>query len=358
MEDDTEKSHEPTPKKLEDARKKGEIARSTDLQVSAAYGGFFLVAASIGASALGQLANGLTGFLEQPDQLLKTIEDRTPDVLIGHLLWLTIRSTWAWFMLPALAVLLAVILQRSLLFTPSKLALKPDRLNPIKNAKNKFGRSGLFEFFKSFVKLLLYSICLTLFVSTRLPTIINSIQVDPALVTSELLRISLEFIALVLVIATVIGVVDYLWQRQEHIRKNMMSRKDLMDETKESEGDPHFKQTRRQRGQEIAMTQMMADVPRADVVIVNPTHYAVALMWSREPGAAPTCVAKGVDETAKRIRQIAQESAVPIHSDPPTARALHATVDIGVEIPTEHFAAVAAAIRFSDAIRKRARGEK
>ena len=131
-----------------------------------------------------------------------------------------------------------------------------------------------------------------------------------------------------------------------------------MDETKESEGDPHFKQTRRQRGQEIAMTQMMADVPRADVVIVNPTHYAVALMWSREPGAAPTCVAKGVDETAKRIRQIAQESAVPIHSDPPTARALHATVDIGVEIPTEHFAAVAAAIRFSDAIRKRARGEK
>ena len=104
------------------------------------------------------------------------------------------------------------------------------------------------------------------------------------------------------------------------------------------------------------MNRMMSDVPTADVVIVNPTHYAVALKWSRKPGAAPTCVAKGVDEVAARIREAAQASSVPIHSDPPTARALHATVDLGQEILEEHYMAVAAAIQFAEKMRHRARG--
>jgi flagellar biosynthetic protein FlhB len=101
---------------------------------------------------------------------------------------------------------------------------------------------------------------------------------------------------------------------------------------------------------------MMADVPKADVVIVNPTHYAVALQWSREKGSAPKCVAKGVDEVAAAIRRVANEHAVPIHSDPPTARALHATIEIGEEIMEEHYAPVAAAIRFAEAMRQRAKG--
>lgn len=104
------------------------------------------------------------------------------------------------------------------------------------------------------------------------------------------------------------------------------------------------------------MNQMLADVPEADVVVVNPTHYAVALKWSRLPGEAPVCVAKGVDEIAARIREKAQEAAIPIHRDPPTARALHAIVEIGQEIPEEQYRAVAAAIRFADAMRQRAKG--
>ena len=134
-----------------------------------------------------------------------------------------------------------------------------------------------------------------------------------------------------------------------------MTHKELMDEFKEMEGDPHVKQERRQRGHEIATSRMMADVPTADVVIVNPTHYAVALKWDRTPGSAPVCVAKGVDEVAARIRATAEEAGVPIHSDPPTARALHATVDLGQEIAEEHYRAVAAAIRFADRMRKIAR---
>jgi len=116
-----------------------------------------------------------------------------------------------------------------------------------------------------------------------------------------------------------------------------------------------MKQSRRERGQEIARNRMMMDVPDADVVIVNPTHYAVALKWDRKTGGAPVCVAKGTDEIALKIREVATMSGVPIRSDPPTARAVHATVEIGDEILHEHYAAVAAAIHFADAMRKKAR---
>jgi flagellar biosynthetic protein FlhB len=134
-----------------------------------------------------------------------------------------------------------------------------------------------------------------------------------------------------------------------------MSHQEIREETKQSEGDPYMKAERRQRGREIATNRMLLDVPKADVVIVNPTHYAVALQWARTRGSAPVCVAKGQDDVALRIREIAAEAKVPIHSDPPTARALHAAVEIGHEIRPEHYRAVAAAIRFADRMRKAAR---
>jgi flagellar biosynthetic protein FlhB len=134
-----------------------------------------------------------------------------------------------------------------------------------------------------------------------------------------------------------------------------MTRKELTDEMKQSEGDPHIKAQRRQKAIEIATKQMIADVAKADVVIVNPTHYAVALKWERGAKRAPLCVAKGVDEVAARIREVAAEAGVPIHSDPPTARALYAAVDIGQEIHPDHYRPVAAAIRFAEKMRRRSR---
>ena len=152
-----------------------------------------------------------------------------------------------------------------------------------------------------------------------------------------------------------IALADLLWQKYHHLQKLRMSHKEMQDESKESEGDPHMKGKRRQRAQEIATNQMLHDVPRADVIIVNPTHYAVALEWARKPGTAPVVVAKGVDDVARRIREVAAESNVPIHSDPPTARALHATVKIGHEIDPEHYRAIAAAIRFATEMRAKAK---
>ncbi|KIN74575.1 Flagellar biosynthesis protein FlhB [Sulfitobacter guttiformis KCTC 32187] len=162
----------------------------------------------------------------------------------------------------------------------------------------------------------------------------------------------------VAVVSGVIGGVDALWQHASHMRKNRMSRKELTDEAKNSEGDPHLKQERRQRALAASQNQMMKDVPSADVIIVNPTHYAVALKWSRLPGEAPICVAKGVDEIAATIRRIGAQAGVPIHSDPPTARALHAAVELGSQIRHDDYAPVAAAIRFAEEMRRRAKGKR
>jgi flagellar biosynthetic protein FlhB len=135
----------------------------------------------------------------------------------------------------------------------------------------------------------------------------------------------------------------------------MMTRKEMTDEMKESEGDPHVKGQRRSRAIAIATNRMLADVDAADVVVVNPTHYAVALKWDRVRGDAPRCVAKGVDEVAARIRERATLAGVPIHRDPPTARALHASLEIGDEVARADWRAVAAAIRFAEKMRARAR---
>ena len=189
----------------------------------------------------------------------------------------------------------------------------------------------------------------------RLPDLVQSVETGPRACAGLLVHLCFQFLVLALLIAIALGVVDAIFQFQEHRRRNRMSRKDIRDEAKDAEGDPHMRQARRFRAQSIAASRMMADVPAADVVIVNPTHYAVALRWSRAPGSAPVCVAKGVDEIAATIRRIAQEAGVPVHHDPATARALHGTVEIGQEIEEAHYAPVAAAIRFAERMRHKAR---
>ncbi|MBY6066422.1 flagellar type III secretion system protein FlhB [Leisingera aquaemixtae] len=355
--DDSDKSFEPTEQKLRKAREKGEVAKSTDLSVAAAYLGLIVAFYAAGSSSVEGTGTALMAFLDQPDRLAQLFFEGSAAAPSGGFAGSLIRPILPWFLVPFALVLLSIVGQRALVFAPSKLEPKLSRISIISNAKNKFGRAGLFEFLKSFLKLLLYSVCLSVYLTHRLPDMIASSGTGPQSVVTMLSQLALEFLFLALIIALAIGVVDAAFQHAEHRRKNMMSRKEIQDEMKDSEGDPHMKGKRRQRGQEIAMGQMMADVPNADVVIVNPTHYAVALKWSREKGAAPVCVAKGVDEVAAAIRRVANENAVPIHSDPPTARALHAAIEIGDEILEEHYAPVAAAIRFAEEMRKRAKGK-
>lgn len=353
--DDQDKSFDPTPQKLLDARKKGEIARSVDLQTAASYAGLTLALLAVGSNSVLSFGDYLSAMIDQADSISQQVFDGSPSAAMSGWMWGIAAAMSPLFLLPALAVLGTILAQRAFVMAPTKLQPKLSRISILKNAHQKFGRGGLFEFAKSFSKLLIYSACLAAFLSARMPEMISVIHNEPGGVVALLAELLIAFLFVAVLVSLGIGAVDAIWQHHEHIRKNRMSRKEIMDETKNSEGDPHMKQERRARAQALASQQMMADVPAADVIIVNPTHYAVALRWERAAGTAPVCVAKGIDEVAHRIREIAMQSGVPIHSDAPTARALHAVTEIGAEIAPEHYQAVAASIRFADQMRERVR---
>jgi flagellar biosynthetic protein FlhB len=353
-EDQADKEHEASQQKLDQARKDGDIPRSVDLQTAAATGGFLLALFSLGTWAVTRAGTAGMVVLDQADRLSTLVASGGGAPIAGMLLTLA-GPPLALLLVAPVLVLALLFATRGIVFAPSKLAPKLSRISVIAAAKQKFGIDGLVEFGKSTVKLGIVSLILYTFLAGRLEEILASLYLTPAMSAALMARLVLEFLFIVFLIQLALGGVDYLWQVFRHRQRNRMSRKEMMDEFKDSEGDSHLKSARRQRAQEVATNRMLTDVASANVVVVNPTHYAVALKCDRSKGGAPVCVAKGVDEIARKIRERAAEHGVPIHSDPPTARAIHATVEIGQEIRVEHYRAVAAAIRFADAMRRKAR---
>jgi flagellar biosynthetic protein FlhB len=356
--EEEDKQHEATQKKLDDARKRGEVPLSQDLTTTGAYAGLVLVAGAFGAVTMVDGAAALAAMLERADTLATTLFEGPATRPVGGMIIAIVLPSFPWLAVPFAAVLLSVIAQQGFTMSGEKITPKLSRISPLSNAKQKFGRDGLFNFTKSFVKLAIFSFLLAISVTSDFEEILGSLNLPAAGAIALMLRLGFEFLLIALLISFVLGLIDFLWQRAEHMRKNRMSHKELQDESKDSEGDPHLKQRRRQKGYDIATNRMISDVPGADVVVVNPTHYAVALKWNRAAGGAPVCLAKGVDEVAARIREVAAENGVPVHRDPPTARALYGTLKIGEEVRPEHYRPVAAAIRFADAVRKRKPGRK
>ncbi|MEM9581653.1 MAG: flagellar type III secretion system protein FlhB [Pseudomonadota bacterium] len=354
-EDAAEKSHEATPQKLEQARKRGELPKSADLTAAASYLGLILAIMLVGPDSVNRLGSMFRQIIASPDRIASGGLAASGSPFLGQIMSDLMIAMLAFFAVPAIIVMLVLTVERAWVFAPDKLIPKLSRVSFISGAKNKFGANGLFEFAKSAFKLIIVSALLVWFAYRNYDTLTFSVVATPRQTLLQMITLTTEFLLLIFVLSLVVGGADYLWQVASHLRKNRMTRKELEDETKSTEGDPHHKQTRRQRGYEIAMNQMLSDVPKADVIIVNPTHYAVALKWDRNALGAPLCVAKGVDEIAARIREIAQDAEIPIHSDPPTTRAVYASVEIGEQILPEHYRAVAVAIRFAEGVRKKAR---
>lgn len=348
-EQDDDKQFEATEQKLQRAREKGDIPRSTELNVTMMYLGAFL-AFGLGAAVavrhwlgMASRAMGSEGWAPgAPAAIARDLGIFAGAATVGLAAVLIVT------------ILLGLIATRSLIFSPEKLAPDFKRVNPMKNAKQKFGGDGLMTFAMSVGKASL--VCLGgWFMFASLLDRIAALSLAGGQWIPAIGTILMQVLILGLLVSVAFTVPDMLWKWFSHRRKNRMSRKEMQDEFKQSEGDPHLKAARRQRAVDIAMQSMLADVPGADVIIVNPTHYAVALKWARGSGRAPVCVAKGTDEIAARIRAKATEAGVPIWSDPPCARAIHAQVRIGDEIHRDHFAAVAAAIRFAEKMRQKAR---
>lgn len=352
--DQSEKQFEASQKKLDDARAKGEIVKSVDLTTAGSYLGLIVTMAFFGSASMIAVAGSLKTLLDQAGALSTVFFEGPPNPMMGGVFLAVGKELSLWFFLPASVALLSLLGQRAIVFAPTKITPKLSRISPISGVKNKFGRQGLFEFFKSFSKLVIYCIVLGVFLFHQMDRITGTMHMSAGMVAVTFGQLTLAIMIIVLVVTLILGIGDFAWQFSEHHRKNRMTRKEMTDELKQSEGDPVLKQQRRQKGVEIAMNQMLRDVSDADVVIVNPTHFAVALKWNRFSLGAPVCVAKGVDEIAARIREAASASAVPMHSDPPTARSLYATVKIGDEIRQSDFAAVATAIRFAESIKRKA----
>lgn len=352
--DDADRPHDPSERRLAEAREKGEVARSADLTTAAATAAFVLVCLSIGPGALQRAGAAAATYLAEADRLAPAAMAAGAPAAAGALMAFG-PALAPFFLGPAAAALLSVLCQRAFTVTPSRLAPKLSRISPLATLKQKFGLDGLVEFAKSAVKLGLVTVALVVWAVIRAPALLDSLRLPPALATAAILSEAVQFLLMVAGVALAIGAADYLWQWLAHRRRNRMSRQDLVDEHRNSEGDPQLQAQRRARGQEIATNRMLLDVGGADVVVVNPTHYAVALRWDRASGRAPVCVAKGVDEIAARIRARAAEAGVPLHRDAPTARLLHGALDVGQEVHPDHYRAVAAAIRFAEAMRARAR---
>ena len=349
-----EKSFEATPQRLAEARAKGDVPKSTDATAAASYLALLAAVSFAGGAAVTGAGGALMGFLASADRL-PLLAPGGPGLAAG-LIGAALLPLAPLFLAPMAAVALCLIAQRAVVFSGDKLRPKASRLSPLANAKNKFGVSGLVDFGKAVAKLVAIAIALFVYLSHEVDGIVGAAEAEPRILGAMMVKTLVTLLTITAVIATAIGAADLVWQRISHGRKLRMSLQDLKEEHRRSEGDGPMKAARRQRGQEIALNQMLIEVPKADVVIVNPTHYAVALKWSREKGTAPVCVAKGVDAVAARIREVAEEAGIPIHGDPPTARALHATVEIGQEIRPEQYRAVAAAVRFADRMREMSKG--
>lgn len=352
-----EKVLDPTPQKLEEERRKGNVPKSMDLSAAAGMIGLFIAFWVFGFDAVQSTGARMSSAFDKAVGL--------SELALGpggiDLLWTWTNAVLLGltpvFLLPFFASLLSLVAQRAIVVSGERIQPKLSNISPISNAKNKFGPTGLVQFVKSVVKMIAVSLVLFFYLSTRRDEFIGSTMGTGWTLTAYLAETLITILSISCIVFLVIGLFDILWQRFDHARKLRMSFQEVKDEQKQIEGDPFAKQQRRQRGMELANNRMLLDVPSADVIVVNPTHYAVALKWSRKSREAPVCVAKGVDEIAARIREIASQEGIPIHRDPPTARTLHDTVDIGDEIHPDHYKAVAAAIRIAETMRAKARKE-
>lgn len=340
----SDKTEEATPKKREDSRKKGQVAKSMDLN-----GAVVLMSSLMALSAFGP---GMYTRLEDVTRELLVLV-ATPEVVnadsIGTVMMMVGRAT-ALVVAPVAVVCmifgtLASIGQVGL--KPSPAALKPDfkKLDPLKGAKNLFGEHAIFEFVKTLVKLAVVGAIGWFAVHPRLDELAALVGMPAAPLAAELARTCLAVMQRCAVAYLCIAAVDLLWQRYRFDKNLRMDMKEVKDEFKQQGLPPEVRAQQRQRAREFAQARMMDAVPTADVVVTNPTHYSVALVY--DPSSpAPRVVAKGTDHLALRIRERAREHGVPVVPDPPTARALHAAVDVGHFVPEELFAAVATILAY------------
>lgn len=345
--DPDSKTEEATPRKLEEARKKGDVARSPDVGSALSLAAAAAVILTMGGWFATSIAESLVPFIAEPDAMMGGLD-------AGAGVEIATRALWA--VAPFLGALaLAVILggaggnlaQSGLIFSAEKMKPKWEKISPMAGFKRLFGPDGLVQFLKTFLKLVAIGVICWLVLKPHTRELENMAALSPALILPAARDLALALLISALVFLGLTAGADYLWQRYRFAQRMKMTKEEVKEDYKQSEGDPHVKARLKQIRMQRSRQRMMQNVPKATVIVTNPTHYSVALRYEPDQGdAAPVCVAKGVDALALRIREVAREHEVPIVENVPLARALYAAVDIDETIPREHFDAAAKVIGF------------
>lgn len=348
--DKSSKTEEPTPKRLNEARRKGQVAKSQEIN-----SWFMLLTLTllliafiptIGARII-DLLRGITMNLHEIDITEGGLPSRMAETLTQLLAFLMVPMVLA-----VCAGLAANLLQTGFLFSPESIQPKPEKLNPISGLKRLFSLKSVVEFLKGIVKLAIVATVAVIILYPDFGSMSAMITTQLADSLGFLREEAIKLLIGVMFVLTIIAFLDVLYQRYEHTKNLRMTKQEVKDEHKQSEGDPQVKAKIRSLRIQRARQRMMAAVPTADVVVTNPTHFAVALKYDQETMAAPRLVAKGADLVAKRIRDVATENDVPLVENPPLARALYAGVELEQEVPEEHYQAVAEVISYVMQLKK------
>ena len=338
-----EKTEEPTPRRREEARKRGQVAKSREVAAVAVLSGGLLAFVLAGSYMLTQLLLTCRVFLTFPRGGFDLYRAES-------ILWLAVKMAIK-TVLPVVAFLLPVAflslyLQVGGVTAWESLLPKGERIDPIKGFKRLFSLPSLVEFLKSIFKLTIIALVAYLVISSEKERVLLLARADVPEFGRAIFILSRNLIFKTVIALMVLAVLDFLFQRWETERQLRMTRQELKEELKQTEGDPWVKSKIRQIQRSMAQKRMMAEVPKADVVITNPVHYAVALKYEMKEMPAPQVLAKGKGHMAQKIREIAEKAGVPVVENPPLAQALHKEVEIGEFVPAELYQAVAEVLAY------------
>lgn len=339
-----EKTEEPTPKKIEDAKKKGQIARSKELGTM-----FVLIFSAISLLLYGpEIGKGLYRIMAR---MLSLNRNETYDTTKMFAVWGEVADVLIYPMgMFVLIIVLAAFIGNTLLggfnFSWKAAAPKASKMSPMKGFKRMFGPQAAVELIKSLLKFFLVASFAVFLIKTFFYEILHlSIETSPGNILHALEILAWMFLGLSCTLI-VIAAIDAPFQSHKHHKELKMTLQEVKDEYKNSEGDPQIKARIRQTQRQMSQKRMMQDVPDADVIVTNPTHYSVALKYDTERAGAPIVLAKGVDVLAMQIRKVAIGNEVPIVESPMLTRALYHTTEVGQQIPDQLFTAVAQVLAY------------
>ena len=341
--EDTERSEDPTQKRLDEALERGDVVKSQEVNTwFVIAGGALLLMAFSGPMANG-LATTLRGLVAHSGSI--RVDGRGFTSIVEKLGLEIVAAVAIPLLLLALAAIGGNMIQHRLVWSSEALKPKFSKVSPMAGFGRLFSKQALANFIKGLIKLALIGTIMTALMYPERFRLDALVHIDPAAMLSITQSLSLQMMGAVVAVLALIAAADYLFQYRQWFERQKMSVRDLKDEFKQTNGNPEVKAKIRQIRQTRSRKRMMAAVPDASVVITNPTHFAVALKYERGMNA-PICVAKGADLIARKIREVATDHNIPIVENPPLARALHATVEIDQEIAPEHYQAVAEVIGY------------